>query len=211
MGWMAWQRFTCQTDCESRPSECVSARLFREMADRLVEDGFRELGYEYVSIDDCWSELARNERGQLEPDRRRFGERGIGELAEYMHARKLKLGLYGDCGTRTCAGYPSQLAAADEGRSLEPTGATYFERDAHSLAHWQVDAFKFDGCYLDPLKAESVCPRMASALQSARYLTRPILLICEWPFYQMYAHARTNFSLAAQSCNLWRYYDDIEG
>lgn len=53
-GWLAWERFRCNTDCDAAPSKCISQRLFEQMADRMVEDGFLEAGYNYVGIDDCW-------------------------------------------------------------------------------------------------------------------------------------------------------------
>lgn len=60
-----------------------SERLFLEMADRLAEDGWRELGYEYVNIDDCWSAKQRDAEGRLVPDPERF-PRGIKALADYV-------------------------------------------------------------------------------------------------------------------------------
>lgn len=212
MGWLAWERFTCQTDCVKYPQDCISSRLFMEMADRLVADGYKSAGYQYVNIDDCWQEMERDRAsGRLVPDRLRFPER-ISGLANYVHGKGLRLGLYGDCGYKTCAGYPAQLKAVVSGRTGQPVdvdeSGDYFSLDASSLDHWQVDSFKFDGCYIEPREAERVCPLMARAL---RKHFRPVLLICEWPFYMMYAHAEVNYTLAAESCNAWRYYDDIEG
>lgn len=204
MGWLAWERFTCQTDCLAQPESCISAHLFDSMAERLVQDGYADAGYRYVNIDDCWSEKERQlGSNKLQANYERFPD-GIRPLADRLHAQGLKLGIYGDCGHKTCANYPAQLKL----NSNDPLRDNYFHLDAQSFAHWQVDSFKFDGCHIDPLKAESVCPAMAEALLAQN---RPILLICEWPFYMMYAHARPNFTLAGQSCNLWRYYDDIEG
>lgn len=204
MGWLAWERFTCQTDCLAQPESCISAHLFDSMAERLVEDGYAEAGYRYVNIDDCWSELERQPgSNKLQANYERFPD-GIRPLADRLHERGLKLGIYGDCGPKTCANYPAQLKLG----ATDPMVDNYFQLDAQSFAQWQVDSFKFDGCHIDPLRAESVCPKMAEALLAQ---DRPILFSCEWPFYMMYAHAKPNFTLAGQSCNLWRYYDDIEG
>ncbi|XP_049901788.1 alpha-N-acetylgalactosaminidase-like isoform X2 [Epinephelus moara] len=80
MGWMAWERFRCEIDCKNDPENCISESLFRDMADRLAEDGWKELGYEFPG--------------------------GIAKLAKYIHDRGLKLGIYADIGTQTCMGFP---------------------------------------------------------------------------------------------------------
>lgn len=208
MGWMAWQRFTCQTDCDRHPDDCIGERLFQQTAHQLQEQGFSAAGYQYVSIDDCWSDLRRDAHSRLRANATRFPS-GLGALAARLHQLGLKLGLYGNCGTSTCAGYPAQLRPDNRsGAGFDPQAANYFQLDAHSLARWQVDAFKLDGCHIDPRHAPLVCPHFAAALAASN---RPILLTCEWPFYLMYAHEPPDFELAARSCNLWRYYDDIEG
>jgi alpha-N-acetylgalactosaminidase len=209
MGWLAWERFICQVDCELYPNDCINSRLFEQMSHRLANDGYLQLGYDHVNIDDCWSELSRDSTtGRLIPDQKRF-KRGIAELAEVVHSYKgLKLGIYGDCGTRTCGGYPGQLKVNDTQEEDDYRTATYFQVDAETLAEWRVDSLKFDGCYVDPIKAERICSKMAVALAEAG---RQIMLVCEWPFYMMYAHAEPDWELAADSCNVWRYYDDIEG
>lgn len=203
MGWLNWERFMCQTDCRNYPDSCVGEKLYIDMAERLVADGFALLGYKYVNIDDCWS-MRRRANGSelLVPDMERF-PRGIDGLADEIHKRGLKLGIYGDCGLKTCAGYPGQIKSAE---NMDVNN--YFDLDASTLARWRVDSFKFDGCYIDPIEAEQVCSKFGPILRSK---PRDILLVCEWPFYMMYAHAKPNFTLAAESCNVWRYYDDIEG
>jgi alpha-galactosidase len=74
------------------------------MADRIVEDGFKDLGYDNINIDDCWSEKQRDSDGKLVADKKRFPN-GIKALADYMHSKGLKLGIYGDVGPKTCAGF----------------------------------------------------------------------------------------------------------
>jgi alpha-galactosidase len=74
------------------------------MADRLAADGFKELGYQYVNIDDCWSEMERDAQHKLVPHKKRFPH-GIKGLADYVHSKGLKLGIYGDVGPKTCAGF----------------------------------------------------------------------------------------------------------
>ncbi|XP_066039681.1 alpha-N-acetylgalactosaminidase isoform X1 [Chamaea fasciata] len=190
MGWMSWERFRCNVDCQADPRNCISEQLFFEMADRLAEDGWRELGYEYVNIDDCWSAKQRDVAGQLVPDPKRFPS-GIKALADYVHARGLKLGIYADLGNFTCGGYP--------GTMLE-----HVKRDAQTFAAWGVDMLKLDGCYSS---AEEQAKEMARALNATG---RPIVYSCSWPAYQGGLPPRVNYTILAEICNLWRNYDDIQ-
>lgn len=216
MGWLAWVRFTCDVDCARSPEECINESLFKSMAKHLVTDGYRALGYEYVNIDDCWSEKHRSAANgeRLEADKARFPH-GIKPLAEYIHSLDLKLGLYGDCGTATCAGYPAQLKYADK---LEDN---YYELDSKTLVDWHVDSFKLDGCYIEPLKAQQICPKFSDVLlkttKQAHNNTKPIYLMCEWPFYINRHHAPkastsglVDYQLVQDKCNAWRYYEDVE-
>jgi hypothetical protein len=86
MGWMSWERFRCTIDCESYPDYCISERLFRETADVLAGKGFKEAGYEYIIIDDCWLAEKRDHKGRLQPDKDRFPS-GMADLAMYIHDR----------------------------------------------------------------------------------------------------------------------------
>ncbi|XP_072723999.1 alpha-N-acetylgalactosaminidase isoform X2 [Ciconia boyciana] len=167
MGWLAWERFRCNVDCRADPRNCISETLFFEMADRLAEDGWRELGYKYINIDDCWSAKQRDAAGRLVADPERF-PRGIKALADYVHARGLKLGIYGDLGTLTCGGYPG-------------TTLGYVEQDAQTFAEWGVDMLKLDGCYSSREEQAEGYPEMARALNSTG---RPIVYSCSWPAYQ---------------------------
>ncbi|XP_051493009.1 alpha-N-acetylgalactosaminidase [Apus apus] len=193
MGWLAWERFRCNVDCQTDPRNCISERLFFEMADRLAEDGWRELGYEYINIDDCWSAKQRDAAGRLVPDPERFPS-GIKALADYVHARGLKLGIYGDLGTHTCGGYP--------GTTLD-----YVEQDAHTFAEWGVDMLKLDGCYSSGKEQEEGYPEMARALNATG---RPIVYSCSWPAYQGGLPPKVNYTILAKFCNLWRNYEDIQ-
>lgn len=201
MGWLAWERFTCETNCLEFPRDCINSNLFMSMAVELIENGYLDVGYQYVNIDDCWSEKERDNGTQrLVADFKRFPE-GIRGLADHIHSLDLKLGIYGDCGTLTCARYPAQLKTETNYQD------NYFNVDAETLNDWRIDSFKFDGCYIDPFKAESICPDMAKALKSH---PRPILLVCEWPFYLLREMGTPDWQLAQDSCNVWRYYEDIE-
>lgn len=200
MGWLAWERYVCETDCSRYPGECIDSNLFRAMAKRLAEDGYKQLGYEYVNIDDCWSTRQRdNSTSRLVPDPARFPS--MIELANELHSLGLKLGIYGDCGTETCQLFPGQLKYKDN-----LTG-NYFELDAQTFAEWQIDSFKFDGCALNVSQAGKICPRMGDALNATK---RPMLFSCSWPAYENDEQLPTNWSQVVEKCNLWRAFGDIE-
>lgn len=202
MGWLAWERYVCELDCALYPDECINSQLFAEMATRLVSDGFRELGYNYVNIDDCWSTRERDSLTErLVADPNRFPSASIKPLADFVHSKGLKLGLYGDCGTRTCQNFPGQLKYENK---LE---GNYFELDAKTFADWQIDSFKFDGCYLNASRASELCPSMEFALNKTG---RPMLFSCSWPAYENDLNLTTNWPLVVERCNLWRAFGDIE-
>lgn len=193
MGWLAWERFRCDIDCEHDPKNCISENLFMDMADRLSEDGWRELGYVYVNIDDCWASMDRDKQGRLQADPKRFPG-GIHKLARYMHDRGLKLGIYGDMGTHTCGGYPG-------------TPLDKIHIDAQTFAAWEVDMLKYDGCYSNATEQEQGYPKMSEALNATG---RPIAYSCSWPAYQGGLPPKVNYTQLAEICNLWRNYGDIQ-
>ncbi len=121
MGWNSWNKFGCN----------VSETLIKATADAMVSSGMRAAGYQYVNIDDCWMSHDRNAAGQLVPDPVKFPD-GMKALADYVHGKKLKLGIYSSAGTQTCAGYPASL-------DHETT-------DAQSFADWGIDYLKYDNC-----------------------------------------------------------------
>ncbi|KAG7461056.1 hypothetical protein MATL_G00205420 [Megalops atlanticus] len=193
MGWLAWERFRCDIDCKDDPKNCISEVLFRDMADRLAEDGWRELGYVYINIDDCWASMERDSNGRLQPDPHRFPG-GIPKLARYIHDRGLKLGIYGDLGTHTCMGYP--------GTTLDK-----IQTDAQTFADWGVDMLKLDGCYSNATYQEQGYPLMSKALNATG---RPIAYSCSWPAYQGGLPPKVNYTQLGEICNLWRNYGDIQ-
>ncbi|KAH8874615.1 Alpha-N-acetylgalactosaminidase [Schistosoma japonicum] len=136
MGWMTWQRFRCQIDCKEYPNDCINENLIKRTADKLVLNGWRDLGYKYVIIDDCWPARKRDSKtNELVPDPDRFPN-GMKNVGEYLHSKNLLFGIYLDYGTLTCEGYPGSM--------------NYLELDARSIAEWKVDYVKMDGCYSLP-------------------------------------------------------------
>src|SRR5215213_3758865 len=152
MGWNSWNHFGCD----------VSEQLIRNTADALVASGMRDAGYQYVVIDDCW-QVGRDAQGTIVADWKRFPS-GMAALAEYIHARGLKFGLYTDVGDRTCQGRPGSL-----GHEMQ---------DAATYAGWGVDYVKVDWCYNEGLDAPTQYRLFRDALAATG---RPIVLsICTW-------------------------------
>ncbi|EDV27039.1 uncharacterized protein TRIADDRAFT_23253 [Trichoplax adhaerens] len=190
MGWLAWERFRCNIDCKNNPDNCISQKLFTDMADHLAKDGYRDVGYNYINVDDCWMAKKRNKNGRLYADKERF-PKGIKYLAEYMHKRGLKLGIYGDFGTKTCGGYPGS--------------EFHLQTDAETFANWKVDSLKLDGCNSNTSDYKKGYPAMGHYLNKTG---RPILYSCSWPAYLN--PSKVNYTIIAKACNLWRNYGDIQ-
>uniref|UniRef100_A0A7N0ZVJ6 Alpha-galactosidase n=1 Tax=Kalanchoe fedtschenkoi TaxID=63787 RepID=A0A7N0ZVJ6_KALFE len=154
MGWNSWNRFACNIDEE----------MIRETADALVSSGLSKLGYQYVNLDDCWAEIHRDDKGRLLPKNSTFPS-GIKHLADYVHNKGLKLGIYSDAGYYTCS-------------KTMPGSLGHEETDAKTFAEWGIDYLKYDNCYHDGSKPTVRYPVMTRALMKAR---RPIFFsLCEW-------------------------------
>ncbi|XP_054708264.1 alpha-N-acetylgalactosaminidase-like [Uloborus diversus] len=192
MGWLSWERFVCNINCADDPENCISEKLYMQMADRIVDLGLKDAGYEYVNIDDCWMEKARDNSSRLTPDPTRFPN-GIKAIADYVHAKGLKLGIYTDCGTKTCGGYPGSYE--------------HYDTDAETFAEWGIDMLKVDGCYADPKEMDTLYPQITTALNKTG---RPIVFSCSWPAYQVDSGMQPNYAAIAEHCNLWRNFNDIE-
>ncbi|KPM10262.1 alpha-galactosidase/alpha-n-acetylgalactosaminidase-like protein [Sarcoptes scabiei] len=137
MGWISWLRFTCQLDCDQYPNECINEKLYKDMVDRMAQDGYLEAGYNTVNIDDCWMEKERDpETKRLVADRQRFPN-GIKHLVEYGRAKNVSIGIYQDIGTKTCAGFPGTYSGNED----------HSEIDSKTFAEWGVDSIKMDGCF----------------------------------------------------------------
>ncbi|GLJ09288.1 hypothetical protein SUGI_0105700 [Cryptomeria japonica] len=154
MGWNSWNHFQCD----------INENIIKETADALVSTGFKNLGYEYVNIDDCWGEFKRSENGKLVAKSSTFPS-GIKALADYVHSKGLKLGIYSDAGYYTCA-------------KQQPGSLGHEQLDADTFAEWGVDYLKYDNCNTDGSKPEARYPIMRDALLKTG---RPIFYsLCEW-------------------------------
>lgn len=177
MGWNSWNLF----------EEEVSDKLIREIADAMVASGMAQAGYQYIVLDDFWVG-GRNARNELFPDPVRFPN-GIKSLADYVHSKGLKLGIYSDAASLTCGGV---------------TGSYNFEEsDATTFANWGIDYLKYDYCNApgDMVTAFTRYKKMGDALRNTN---RPIVYsICEWGQRQPWLWAR------AAGGHLWRTTWDI--
>ncbi|XP_065909660.1 alpha-N-acetylgalactosaminidase-like [Dysidea avara] len=191
MGWLAWERFACNTDCANDPENCISEHLFLDMGKKLVELGFKDVGYEFVNIDDCWAAKDRDSNNQLQADPIRFPN-GIKSLADQLHSMGLKLGIYADYGSHTCGGYPGSI--------------DHMELDAQTFADWGVDMLKLDGCNSKVTDMKTGYPQMTQYLNKTG---RPIVFSCSWPDYERGSGLKPDYKLIAANCNLWRNYNDI--
>lgn len=156
MGWNSWNTFGAH----------INEQLIMEMADTMVAEGYKEAGYEYVIIDDCWS-LKERVDGKLVADPELFPH-GMKALADYIHGKGLKFGMYSCAGTKTCAGYPGSYGHEAE--------------DAKQFAQWDVDYLKYDFCYFPVCAdAKNAYLTMAMALRSSG---KDILFAaCNWGKY----------------------------
>lgn len=175
MGWNSWNKFACN----------VSESLIKEMADAMVTSGMRDAGYVYLVIDDCW-QIDRDAQGNIQPDPKRFPS-GMKALADYIHSKGLKFGLYSDAGTLTC--------------QKRPGSRGYEFQDARQYAVWDVDYLKYDWCSTSTQNAPASYSIMRDALLKAG---RPIVFsICEWGTAKPWLWAK-------DVGNLWRTTGDIQ-
>jgi alpha-galactosidase len=175
MGWNSWNKFGCN----------VNEDLIRKIADAMVASGMKDAGYQYIVIDDCW-QVERDNNGNIVADPKHFPS-GMKALADYVHAKGLKFGLYSDAGTKTCAGRPGSRG--------------YEFQDARQYAAWGVDYLKYDWCSTSTQDARSSYAIMRAALDASG---RPIVFsICEWGTSKPWLWAK-------DVGNLWRTTGDIQ-
>jgi alpha-galactosidase len=176
MGWNSWNHFGCK----------ITDAIVRAQADAMIATGMRAAGYEYVNIDDCW-EGKRDSQGFIHPNSK-FPD--MKSLADYVHSKGLKLGIYSSPGPRTCAGFEGSYG--------------HEQQDAETYAQWGIDYLKYDWCsaryVYQPDQYPSAFEKMHQALRSTG---RPIVFSI---------HGRGRVWAWAQSvgANLWRTTGDIK-
>ncbi|WP_371652107.1 NPCBM/NEW2 domain-containing protein [Streptomyces sp. NBC_00224] len=183
MGFNNWNSTHCRAE--------FNEAMVKGIADTFVSQGLKDAGYTYVNLDDCWALPDRDASGNLVPDPVRFPH-GIKAVADYVHSKGLKFGLYSSAGTKTCdvLGFPGGLG--------------HEQQDANLWASWGVDYLKYDNCNNSGVDAKQRYKAMGDALTAATRSTgRPILYsICEWGSNQPW-------TWAPAVGNSWRTTGDI--
>ena len=157
MGWNSWNTF----------GHHVEESVIREAADALISSGLKDHGYEYIVIDDCWSiREGRDGNGDLVADPEKFPN-GIKALADYVHGKGFKLGIYSDAAEKTCAGYPGSYG--------------FEEQDAQLWASWEIDFLKYDYCHAPLFDQPVAIERYTRMGEALRKTGREFLYsLCEW-------------------------------
>ncbi len=179
MGFNNWN----STHCGAQFNEA----MVKGIADLFVSKGLKAAGYQYVNLDDCWALPNRDASGNLVADPVRFPD-GIKALADYVHAKGLKFGLYSSAGTHTCdvQGFPGGLG--------------HEQQDADLWASWGVDYLKYDNCNNQGVDTQTRYKTMRDALKATG---RGILFsICEWG-------STAPWTWAPDVGNSWRTTGDI--
>jgi alpha-galactosidase len=180
MGFNNWNSTHCRAE--------FNEEMVKGIADLFVARGLKDAGYEYVNIDDCWAEPQRAADGNLVPNRTRFPN-GIKAVADYVHSKGLKFGIYTSAGTKTCdtLGFPG--------------GLNHEDQDARLFAAWGVDYLKYDNC--GDHGGQSAQQRYTKMRDALAATGRPIVFsICEWGSNQPW-------SWAQPVGNSWRTTGDI--
>ncbi len=177
MGWNSWNTF----------GPNINEELIKTTADAMVENGLLEAGYNYLVIDDCWAERTRDENHRLVPSKEKFPS-GMKAVADYVHSKGLKFGMYSCSGTLTCAGYPSSFQ--------------YEFIDAATFAEWGVDFLKYDYCFKpQSVRGDLLYKRMGMALANCG---RDILFsACSW------GADKTHEWIKTTGAHMWRSTGDI--
>jgi len=174
MGWNSWNKFACN----------VSEDLIRQMTDAMAQSGMKDAGYQYIVIDDCW-QVERDQNGNIVADPKRFPS-GMKALADYVHAKGLKFGIYSDAGTKTCQERPGSRG--------------YEFQDARQYAAWGVDYLKYDWCSTSTQDAHASYALMREALNASGRAI--VFSMCEWGTSKPWLWGK-------DVGNLWRTTGDI--
>lgn len=175
MGWNSWNHF----------AERIDDKTVRAQADAMVSSGLKNAGYVYINIDDTW-EGQRDASGNIHPNEK-FPD--MKALADFVHGKGLKLGIYSSPAAKTCAGYEGSLG--------------HEEQDAQTYAQWGIDYLKYDWCQsngsLEEMK--TAYTKMHEALKKTG---RPIVLsLCEYGWNKVWEWG------PPVGGNLWRTTGDI--
>ena len=176
MGWNSWNHF----------AEKVDDATIRATADALVSTGLRDAGYIYLNIDDTWAGK-RDASGVIHPNEK-FPD--MKALADYVHSKGLKLGIYSGPGPKTCAGYEGSLG--------------HEEQDAQTYAQWGIDYLKYDWCQPPPQRVDDMKNAYTKMHDALVKTGRPIVLsLCQYGWHKVWEWGQS------VGGNLWRTTGDI--
>jgi alpha-galactosidase len=175
MGWNSWNAFGLE----------INSKIVKAVTDSMVSKGLAAAGYQYIVIDDGW-QIDRDKEGKIIADSIRFPE-GIKYLADYVHSKGLKFGLYTCCGTKTCGGRPGSYG--------------YEAIDAKTYAEWGVDFIKEDWCFSNGLDAPTQYKIMSDTIRATGRLM--VLSLCEWG-------VSSPWEWAKGVGTMWRTTNDIQ-
>ncbi|MGD1156506.1 MAG: glycoside hydrolase family 27 protein [Terriglobia bacterium] len=175
MGWNSWNHFACK----------VTEADVRSAADAIIANGMKAAGYIYVNIDDCW-QGKRDEKGVLHPNEK-FPD--MKALADYVHGKGLKIGIYSSPGPKTCARYEGSFG--------------HEEQDARMYADWGMDYLKFDYCSFKGDVNAQIAAYMkmhAALVKTGRSI---VFSLCQYGMDRVWSWGPT------VGGNLWRTTEDI--
>src|ERR1700674_3545911 len=178
MGWNSWNKFAGRVDDAA----------VRGMADAMASNGMKEAGYQYINIDDTW-EAGRDVQGNITTNKK-FPD--MKALADYVHGKGLKIGIYSSPGPKTCAGYEGSYQ--------------HEQQDANTWAAWGIDYLKYDWCSADKIYKPAEMPAIYKKMGDALKVTgRPIVFsMCQHGLQNVWEWG------ASVGGNLWRTTGDIE-
>ncbi|KKY14019.1 putative alpha-galactosidase alpha-n-acetylgalactosaminidase [Phaeomoniella chlamydospora] len=156
MGWNSWNAFKTN----------FNQSTIKTTVDLLESTGLRDVGYNYVILDEGWQDLERDSEGRQQPNTTKFPD-GIAALAQYVHQSDMKIGIYSDAGIYDCAFYPGSWG--------------YEELDAAIYATWGIDYLKYDNCGGFEANTQSPQVRFSAMRDALKNSGRDIFYsICEW-------------------------------
>lgn len=181
MGWNSWNKFGVN----------INEDLIKATADKMVELGLVDAGYIYLNLDDGWHG-ERDEQGFIQVDPQKFPS-GMKALADYVHSKGMKLGIYSDAGWKTCGG-----CAGSYGHEFQ---------DAYTYAQWGVDYLKYDWCFTENINPKGAYKLMSEALKATG---RQIWFsMCEWGTAKPWEWAADIAQSWRTTGDIWPYFDTI--
>ncbi|KAK7604898.1 hypothetical protein V9T40_006084 [Parthenolecanium corni] len=192
MGWSSWHAYGCESCTSISDNQCLTEASIKDVVNTMTDDGFTTAGYEFIILDDGWQADYRN-GVHLQPNSQRFPT-GMIDLADFIHNKNMKLGLFSDLGPTSGCGLPGT--------------AEHFKEDADTFAHWGVDYVKMSGFTANPYAMDVEYPLFGYYLHETK---RKMVYATSWPVLQQSfdQYFRVNYWSVATYCNTWRFARDV--